>query len=68
VTLFIQFGAQRAILPPCQFGPKDTDIFRGLDTQPNLVASDLDHGERDAIADDDLFAGLSAEKQHLTPP
>jgi hypothetical protein len=55
-------------LPAGKFGPEDTDLIWGVETEPHPVPFNLDHGEGDAVADDDLLAGLPGQNQHGTPP
>ena len=56
------------ILPAGEFGPEDADIIWGVDADSNLIAFDLDDGKSDAVADDDLLAGLPAQYQHVILP
>ena len=53
--------ARCPILPAGKFGPEDTDLIWGVETEPHPVPFNLDHGEGDAVADDDLLAGLPAQ-------
>jgi hypothetical protein len=48
------------ILPTSELAPKDAELIGGLNANPNTVAFDLNHGDRDAITDEQLFAGLPA--------
>src|SRR5262249_10374205 len=44
------------------------DLIGGVDSKPHPAPYDFDHGEGDAVAEDDLFAGQPSEVQHVTPP
>ena len=61
-------AAGRLVPPGGEFGPQDPDLSGGVEAQPHAVAADLDHGQGDAVADDDLLAGLPAEDQRGAPP
>ncbi len=38
----------------------------GIDTDPNLVAIDNQHGDLDIFANEDGFAGAAGENQHAS--
>jgi hypothetical protein len=40
------------------------DVRRGLDSQTNLVASDVDHGNDDVVADHDAFVAMTGQNEH----
>src|SRR5262249_45070378 len=40
------------------------DVFRSLDPQAHLVATDFDDGHRDVVVDDDALVLLAGENQH----
>jgi hypothetical protein len=56
------------IRPSSELRPQDADLIRSLEGEPHSISLDLDYGNRDAAADLDLLAGLSAQNQHITPP
>src|SRR4051812_15342932 len=60
----VLMGVQEILLSPSQFGPDDADLIRGVEGKAHLVADDAHHGDGDAVADDDLLAGLPAQNQH----
>src|SRR5262249_20706630 len=64
----VQIGVKRLTLPAGEFGPQDADLIGGVESEPHPAPSDLDHGQGDAVADDDLLAGLPAQNQHGAPP
>jgi hypothetical protein len=45
-------------LPAGEFAPEDADLTRSGDADPHPVPVNLDYGDGDAVADNDLFAGL----------
>jgi len=42
----------------------NSNILRRLDTEADFVPTDLDHGDRDVIVDDDALVFLAGENQH----
>jgi hypothetical protein len=53
--------ARCPVLPAEEFGPQDADLIGGVEGQAHLGAEDAHHGQGDAVADDDLLAGLPAQ-------
>jgi len=47
------------------FFAMDLDIFRCIDTDPHLHPFDAQNGDFDVIVDDDAFANLTGEYQHV---
>lgn len=45
--------------------PMDLYIFRCIDTDPHLHPFDAQNGDFDVIIDDDTFANLTGEYQHV---
>lgn len=43
----------------------DLNIFRCIDTNPHLHPFDAQNGDFDVIVDDDAFANLTGEYQHV---
>src|SRR4051812_4091644 len=56
-------------LPDAQgdFLPVHADIGRGADADADLVASDVDDGHADVVADDNGFAEFARQNQHGFP-
>ena len=46
------------------FTTMDGDVFGRLDTETDLVSTDLDHGHRDIVVDDDALVLFAGENQH----
>ena len=46
------------------FTTMDGDVLGRLDTETDLVSTDLDHGHRDIVIDDDALVLFAGENQH----
>jgi hypothetical protein len=66
--LAVPISVKGVILPPGEFAPQDANVIRSLNADPDPVALNRDDGKDDAVADDDLLAGLPTQNQHVTPP
>src|SRR5437773_4989367 len=48
-----------------QLLPIDRHVTGRFDPKPNLAAVNVHHGDADVVADENLFAKLAAEDQHV---
>jgi hypothetical protein len=51
-----------------QFGSQNWNVFWGVNAEPNLVALDSNHGDRDAGTNADFFSRLSGQNKHGIHP
>src|SRR4051794_40724552 len=61
---FIRRGCSRLGVAQ-EFLTEDRHITRGFDSQTNLAAINVNHGDADVVADVDLFTQFSAQYQHV---
>src|SRR5262249_53579121 len=53
------------VLQRQEFLAEDRHVTGGLDAEADLAAVDVHDGDADVVADDDLFAELTTEDQHV---